>query len=544
MKNIKQSTSKGFFTISSAGIIVKILALIYLPILTAIVTNYGNGIINTGYTIYIFVYAVTNVGIPVALSKLISQYLSEGDFQKAKKTLKVAVRIMIVVGLLSSVLLIIGARWISAQVSQPQAYLMIVCLAPTLLFTSISSTLKGFFQGTTNMMPTAISQIIEQTINSILTITFAALLVYFKNDISKVAAGTTLGTSIGALGSLIFLVTRYFKYRNSIFGKDTDTEILSVSNSPRNIMRNIAIYALPLTLSVIILNLSELIDLKFCVSRMMAGGFKHDPATTIYGIYSTQYKKILNLPLAITASLPVALLPSISSSLKNTGAVINKIIQGYKAIFVLAIPSAVGLSILAGPIVTFVFFSFKFNQGDDLLRIGSWIIILLAVTQLQTAILTSLGKPFISMRNVVFGLIAKTVINYYLIAIPSINVKGAIIGTFTGYLLICVLNYVEIKNTLGVKLDLKRHFFKTSIASIIMGITVFITYNPIYFLLNKTILPKLLNNIISLLIAGLLGGFVYIIGLMLIKEITSDDIKKVPYGAKIVKLLSKIGVAQ
>jgi stage V sporulation protein B len=211
----KQTTSKGFFILSFAGIINKILALIYVPIQLHIVGNYGNGIIGAGYKIYIFIYCLSNAGIPAAISKMVSEQIALGKFTNCQKILKTAGSILLIFGIVSSLFLALGAHWISQKIYQPDAYFMIVALSPTFLFTSIASTLKGYFQGRSNMIPTGIAQIIEQALNSLLTIIFVAL--FIKYGVEMAAMGSTIGTSFGALGSASFLLIVYFKNRRKVF---------------------------------------------------------------------------------------------------------------------------------------------------------------------------------------------------------------------------------------------------------------------------------------------------------------------------------------
>ena len=173
----KQSTTKGFAILSLAGIINKFLAIAYVSIQTMIVGNYGNGIISAGYKIYTLIYALSNAGIPVAISKLISERSAMEDYKGTKKILKVAGLILVSLGIFFCSVMLLGAGWISKQISQPDAKIMLLALAPTLLFTSISAIFRGYFQGRQNMTPTALSQIIEQALNSILTIVFVALLI-------------------------------------------------------------------------------------------------------------------------------------------------------------------------------------------------------------------------------------------------------------------------------------------------------------------------------------------------------------------------------
>jgi len=308
----KQTTTNGFAILSLASVINKFLALAYLPIQTMIVGNYGNGIISAGYKIYILIFALSNAGVPVAVSKLISERTALGDFKGAQKIFRIAALILIILGVFFGSIMALGAGWISKQIEQPNATLMLLALSPALLFTSISSVLRGYFQGRQNMIPSAISQVIEGALNSVLTIVFAALLI--KYGIEKAAAGTTIGTSLGALGAALFLVFLYKKSKSKRIDEMRSSNYNGTRITNKEVIKQILSYCLPAVLGMIAINASEIIDLKYGVSRMIEGGISNIHATELYGILTNQYQRVLNLPLAITATLPAVLIPAISSA--------------------------------------------------------------------------------------------------------------------------------------------------------------------------------------------------------------------------------------
>ena len=180
----------------------------------------------------------------------------------------------------------------------------------------------------------------------------------------------------------------------------------------------------------------------------MAAGFNLRSATELFGIFTTQYSKVLNIPLALTASLPVALIPAISIAVAREDHIMlkRKIKEGFKVIFVILIPSAMGLVVLAKPIITFVVFSTTLNQGSDMIMLGAWTLIIIAAINIESGILIGIGKPYIAPVNLAINLVLKALLNYFLISIPGINIKGAIIGTLCSYSLACILDYIMIEN--------------------------------------------------------------------------------------------------
>jgi len=239
----KQSISKGYTVLSLAGIINKVLAVLYVPFLTIFLGNDGNGIYNAGYTIYILVFVITNAGIPVAISKLVSEQIASSDYRLSYRTLKISGALLISMGLFSSIIMAVFAKPFANMIHMSGAYLTILALSPTMLFTTISCTFRGYFQGRSNMIPTSISQIIEQFVNSVLTVVFAWIMLYYGRNyaiahgikkaedirliaIEFAAAGGTVGTSVGALVSATYLFRTYLKNKVSILKELKQTPVI------------------------------------------------------------------------------------------------------------------------------------------------------------------------------------------------------------------------------------------------------------------------------------------------------------------------------
>jgi stage V sporulation protein B len=536
----KQTTAKGFTILSTAGIINKLLALVYLPIQTMVVADYGNGIISAGYKIYIFMFAVSNAGIPVAISKLVSEETAKGNYRDSQRILKVAGAMLFGLGILCSLSMALGAHWISQQVEVPEAYLTILALSPTMLFTAISASFKGYFQGRLNIIPTAISQVLEQALNSLLTIVFVTLLIRYGVEIA--AAGTTIGTSVGALGGALFLIYIYYRNRKKIYNEINESKYNGPYMTKWEIARKIFIFSFPMIVGIIAINTSDLIDLKFGVGRIIAGGIDSIRAYELYGIFTNQFQKILNLPLAVTAALPAVLIPAVSTAvaLKDNDTLNRKITESFKAMLLIVIPSATILALLPKPIITLVFF--KYNSGSDLMMMGSWIIILLAVIYIQTATLTGIGRPYIPPINMLIGLSVKAIINYNLIAVPQINIKGAIIGTSAGYLIACTLNQIMIRKYVKITLQYRKLIVKPVISSLAMGVTAYSVFYLTNFLISSFIHEGLLLNDICIILSITIGITVYFTSLLLLKAVKSNDIQKLPMGNKINAFLLKFHI--
>lgn len=554
----KQSDVKGFTILSAAGIINKLLGILYVPIVTLILGNVGNGIFNAGFMIYQLVFVITNAGIPIAISKLISEQLASERYDVSYRTLKVSGILLISIGVLMSILTAVFARPLSVLIGWPESYMTILALSPTMVFTAISCTFRGYFQGRSNMVPTSISQVIEQAVHSVLTIVFAWLMYRYGRDyaitqgitveaeinleaVKFAAAGGTAGTSLGALASAIYLGRIYIKNKASILSELVqsvqDEQFLYTT---KMILRKIFQYAIPITLGSVAIYTANLIDLRFTKTRLIAGGFSTIDASALYGIFSTQYLKVLFIPITLATALATAIIPSISAAAARNDKPLlgRRISKSLKTILMISIPSAVGMFVLAKPIVFMLFPTAP--DGWDLLMMGSWLLVLVSLVSIQTAILQGIGKTYIPTIHLVIGLIMKVLVNYTLIPIPEINIKGAIAGSAVCYLFAAIMNYRSIKRLTGVRLNVKKLFNRPLSVSIIMGVLIFLIYQGFSFMTEWFIKSVFLKSVICGGLAIFTGCLIYYLLMIVAKGITAEEIRSLPMGGRILDYTLKI----
>lgn len=554
----KQSNARGFTILSVAGIINKLLGVLYVPILTLILGNVGNGIYNAGYTIYLMVFVITNAGIPVAISKLISEQIASSRYDVSYRTLKISGTLLISIGVFTSIMTAIFAKQLSAMVSWPESYMTILALSPTMLFTAVSCTFRGYFQGRSNMVPTSISQIIEQAVNTTFTILFAWIMYRYGRDyallqgitdereinleaVKFAAAGGTVGTSLGALASALYLCRTYAKNKAGILKEIAQTvQSEHFKYTTKMILKKIFQYSIPITLGSAAIYTASLIDLRFTKTRLIAGGFSVTEASALYGIFSTQYLKVLFIPITLATALATAILPSISAAAARNDRVLlgRRISRSLKTILMIAIPAAVGMAVLAKPIIRILFPTAP--DGWELLMMGSWIMVLISVVSIQTAILQGIGKTYVPTIHLVIGLAMKLFINYNLISIKAVNIKGAIAGSAVCYIFAGYMNYRSIKKLTGVRFNVKHLFNRPLSVSIIMGLAVLLVYKVLAIVTGFFISSMFLQSLISGGIAIAAGGAVYYLLMIFAKGITAEDIKSLPQGNKILAYTSKV----
>lgn len=524
----EQSTTKGFAILSAAGMMVKVLSLLYIPFLIMIIGGEGYGIYGATYQVYTFIFVITNSGIPVAISKLISELTAVGNYKDAVKSFKIARFILVILGILMSLVLLIFANPLAELVKFNKAYLSLLTLSPAILFTSVASAYRGYFQGRANMTPTALSQVIEQIINIIFSLGFA---VYFmKFGLEAGCAGATIGTSVGALISAVFLMYYYESNRRFKVPKGYINEEVRRFTT-KQLLRKIVKYGVPITICVGMTYAGNLVDVYNTKSRLMVGGITEVNASILYG-WLVKYQSLLNVPIAIISSLSAAILPAISGAIavKDKKLARNKINYSFRLCFLIAVPCAVGLASLSAPIYDML----KFRGGEFIMAYGSVVLVLMAIMQIQTTILQGIGKLFIATLYSVIGIVFKITSNYFLIAMPKINILGAVVGSIIGFAIPIVLNHRIIKKSLNLKLSLWIHSIKPIIASAVMGALAFGTYYILSLVLGYIHKGYVTNTIATVIAIGV-GGLTYGFGLVILGGIRRDDLNLMP--SKLTRLI-------
>jgi len=473
-----------------------------------------------------------------SISKLVAQQNELGNYKGSQRILRNSFIVLITLGVSFAVILAAFARPIAQMFDISDYYLMLIMLSPTFIFTSVSCALRGFYQGRRNMMPTAVSQIIEQLLNSVLTVVFAGILVRY--GLKYGVAGTTVGTSVGALGAAIFLVyifkstskQRKYEIKNSQFNG------LQLTDS--YIYREILKYGLPALLSTLAFSASSFIDGLTTVNRLMMAGLTSVNAGISWGIYSNQFQRMFTLAVAFVTAISTAIIPAISAAhvTNDIKMLRSKIRDCYKAIFLLTVPSIAGLTFLAQPILTMVFFSN--NQGADLIVLGTWTAIFLVIMNVQMAILIGIGKPLIAPINLILGMFIKFVLNYALIAQPNIKIYGAIIATLVGWIIACLLNQFVINLNLTKRVPYMHLLILPSIVSVVMGIGALIIYNIFNAFTRIFIHSTIFCNDISVIIAIAGSACIYGTLMIMLRGINSNDILRLPMGSKLFKIIGKV----
>jgi stage V sporulation protein B len=523
----QQSTAKGFAVLSAAGMIVKIISLLYVPFLKMIIDWDGYGVYSEVYLIFAFAYVLTNSGIPVAISKMVSELVAVGNYKDAIKTFKIARALLLVLGLISAFLLMLLANAITHN---GEAFLGVVALAPAIFLTSVMSAYRGYFQGRGNMIPTAISQVAEQIINTIFSLVFAAILIGKGVELGVV--GATIGTTLGALVACVYLIIVYERgNEEDLNNENSGHPIKRLSN--KVIIRRLIKYCVPLTLSVGLQNAGMVIDTRNIQTRLGVAGFNEKTSHAKFGLLNAYYT-LIRVPLAIISALSAAALPSIAGAFaKGDRKLVRvKINYVYRVCALVSFPAAIGLAVLSKPLYE-VLFS-ESGEGYKLLAIGAVAVVFMAFVQIQVVILQGVGRLYSALVAILIGIVAKIIINYILVANPAINIYGAVYANIIYYLIPFLMNTYTIRKTLRVRINFIKVMLKPLIASIFMGVGVYAAY----FILDTLFMTMKANFVIRcsvLFFPVILGGAIYAYVLILIGGITKHDLDSM--SPRMVKLI-------
>ena len=520
-----------------AGLITRFIGLIYRIPLTRIVGTEGMAYYNTAYEIYNIALLVSTYSVPVAVSKLIADRDSRGQYLNSHRIFRVGMVLSSGIGLTVSLLLFIFAKNLASFMKWPSAAIPLRVLAPTIFVFSIMGIIRGLFQGKRTMVPTAFSQIIEQIFNAIFSIVAALLLIRAHKDSAEAAAygaaGGTTGTLVGAVFGLIFLVFIY-SINSEYFTRKCLKDHTGIRESDKDIAKMILLTMLPIILSQTIYQLSGILD-NYMFSRILFGkGMEEAEKAVLYEAYSNKYKWLYNLPVAIASAFGVSIVPTLSATYKsnNLDSVRTKVASSIKVNMIVAIPSAVGLTFLGGPILLLLF-----NHPDDLLSgklmtLGGIAVVFFALSTLTNGILQGIDRLSLPVIHSAISLAVHIVLVIVLVGPLNFGAYGLVIGNVTYGLLVCILNWISIGDILEYRQEIRTTFLMPLAASLIMGLISFGIFKGLNLLTH--------SNNVSVIVAIIVAIPVYFAALLLLKGVSEEELKGFPKGSLLVSAAKKM----
>ena len=513
----EKSLGRSFLILSLSGILVKLLSAAYVPLLNAAIGKDAVGVYSSSYNMFVFILAVTSMGAQPAVMKVVAELKALGRGEDAYRTMKLSRNYLTIIGIIATVLFIILSKPIASLVGLERSVLSMYFLAPTILFTCILAAYRGYLQGIEEMETLAISQVIEQFINVVLSLIFAALLI--KVSVEWGSAGGTVGTTIGALVAIVF--TSYMFEKKHLHNSVNEDENKIKRISDKKIIRKLIKYGLPIILVAIMQNAGILGDTLLVQSRLKAAGFSQTEASVKFALLN-YYNTLLYVPLSIVTALSAAVFPKIINAYTNKNRKELKIQVAYtfKLTYLIVIPACFGLAVLSEQIYIMLFGS---SQGYELLKYGSIVLLFMSITSIQNTIFQGANKLYLVLKTASIGVVIKIIIDYFLVYSKEINVFGAVVASFIGFLAPTILNHKKMKKLLRIRVPIIRQGIIPLIASSAMTVAIVVIKMPLMRVLNIVEGGRGVVTIMVLILISI-GGLIYLIVSILFGGISKKDL--------------------
>lgn len=466
----KQSLIRGTIILGVAGILSKFLGLFFRWPLQMLIGDEGVGYYQMSFPLYMF-FIATASGVPVAISKMVSERKAFNDDEGAILVFRKAMLLMVIMGTgFTAILLIFSRPIIEFLKWDSKSYYSLVAIAFAPMFISIMSAFRGFFQGLQNMNYTAISQIIEQIGRVVVGVGLAYLLL--PRGIEYSAGGAALGATAGGVFGGAYLISKYIIVRREFRVKKIRDNV--------NVLSKLLYIAIPVSLGAAVSSIMSLIDSALVPQKLLEAGFTSKEATILYGQLTGKAFILTNVPLTLSSALCSSLVPIIAEAyiLNRRFELVNKVDLALKISMIIAIPSCLGLFSLAYPILDLIFPGQ--SGGFKILQYSALAIPFIMIAQTSTSILQGVGQYIIPVINLGIGCIIKIFITLFMVPISHINIYGAIIGSAAGYIAASALNIAVLKKKLMVNIKLFDIVVKPLFASLLMVIFVVIIYLNVY----------------------------------------------------------------
>ena len=546
----KQTFLQGTAVLAMATVLVKLMGFLFKVPLNNIIGEDGFGYFNTAYDVYNVLLMISTTGLPVAMSRMISQAQTLGNHAQIKRIYRTSLYVFLTIGMAGSLGMLIFCRQLSVMVTTNEnSWAAIAALAPCVLLICLVSAYRGFFQGQSNMTPTSVSQIFEAVTRLIVGLGLAWLVMKLTGeaavraqgivlasgetaqdygDITLAAGGAILGVTLGSLISVVYL---HHKFRQS-------NQILSLgggtAKSTRSTMKELLSIAVPITLGSAGLQIINLFDTMIYMRRLTGAlQWTEKMADSAKGVYNF-CQTVFALPCSFIPTITIAVIPAITASLTRKDLAEAKATSesSVRTMALIAMPCAAGLFVMAEPVIRLLCSTYtedKIQLAATMLAILGLTVIFNSLVLLLNAIMQAHGDVVTPVVNMLIGGIIKIIVNYILVGQPNLNIVGAPIGTFICYISITALDLIAMKRHISARPAIFKNIIRPGLASAIMGAATFMVYR----VLSNAISSWKLACLLSLAFAVVL----YAVLVVFLRCLTYEDCMLLPKGEKIAKIL-------
>ena len=527
-----------------AGIIVRLIGILYRVPMTNIIGDEGMGYYSTAFNVYNIMLILSSYSLPLAVSKMVSARMAKGQYRNAVRVLKAALVYATVVGGIACFITWNFADFFATTAfNTPFCVYALKTLAPTIWSMAYLGVLRGFFQGHGTMIPTAISQIFEQVINAVISVVAAGVLFKIGLDSNRVynttgypqafgAAGGTIGTGAGALAALLFMLLLFSIYW-PVVKRRKRRDRSRRTDSYGDISVTFLFTVVPVIISSAVYNINAVVDNSIMAYGMEALG-RGKEFLSLWGIYNNKYMLLVHVPLAMANSLSSSLIPSLSGAVarKEKGAVIAKTSLAIRFAMLIAIPSAVGLTVLSAPINNLLFKSGDNTEAIRMLITGSAAVIFLSMSTVTNAILQGINHMNVPVRNAFISLILHIGVLYLMLMVFKMGIYSMVFANIAFAVFMCILNAIAIRRYLNYRQEIVKTFLLPAVASAFMGAAAFGVYKGVTLIIK--------SNLLGTIFAVLAAIAVYGVLLIKLRCVDEEELYSMPGGTKVIRLSRKL----
>ncbi len=531
--------------LAAASLISRVIGLIYRVPLTRIIGKTGNNYYASAYEIYNILLIISSYSIPLAVSKMVASSMGKKEPRNAYRVFRAAIVFALMSGLIAAGAVFLGGEYFTAVLLKtPLSIIALRVLMPTLVIVAVLGVIRGFFQGLGTMIPSAVSQIIEQIINAVISVAAAYYLFNYGNVIGKVlgnvekysasygAAGGTLGTTVGAFAAFLFMLFLFIIFRTQ-FIKKVRRDKSENKDSYFTIVKVLIMTIVPVLLSTTIYNISGIVDQGIYKNIALLTGFIESEIDISWGIFAGEYKVLINVPISIATAIAASCVPSLTRAFqaKDYDESRRQMSISSRFVMIIAFPCAVGLFVLASPIMQLLFKD-DTTMAKNMLMLGAITIVLYSLSTLSNGLLQGIDKLRTPVINAAIALVTHVLFLVLLLYTTKLGVYTVILANAFYALVMCILNQLALRKYIGLTLDYIKTFAIPAVSSIGMGLIVFLLYKLMYMLIG--------SDFIGIVLGILVGAFCYFAILVLLRGISKEELYRAPKGEYLVLLGEKM----
>jgi len=536
--------------LAMAGILVRIIGMLYRMPLNDIIGKQGNGYYTSAFNVYNILLILSSYSMPVAVSKMIAARIARGEYRNCSRILKAALIYATVVGGVAAAVLWFGADLFADLIRTPFSRYALKTLAPTIWVMAYLGVLRGYFQGTGTMVPTAVSQILEQIINAIVSVVAAGILFNVGVSMNAAqgakdyayalgAAGGTIGTGAGALTALVYFMILTCS-RGQKMRRLARKDVSGRTESYGHLVHILTITVLPIVVSSGIYNCSNVVDNYLFGQGMYKLGYLEDSIATYWGVLG-QYQLLFNIPVAVSNALSSSLIPSLTRAVanRNRKEKLERIATAIRFSLLIAIPAAVGITVLAKPVCNLLFISEDNTMLIRLSMVGSLAVVFYSLSTVTNAILQGLGRLDVPIRHAVAALVVHVAVLEVFLLVLKMGIYSVVFANIIFAFVMCLLNGHAIAKYVRYRQEYKKTILLPTLCSLIMGAAAYGVYRLVYGMLPPSMMKGRLGMAAVVLPSVAVAIVVYALLLVRLKAVDEEELMAMPGGRRLVRLLRK-----